>query len=74
MDEQWLACAIQRGRTGTLKELIPLMAVLQHHKSKLRPIIVLEVSLKGILKCVSCGLFCAVFAAESAISFPWIPM
>ena len=29
---------IQRGRTGTPKGLIPLMAVLQQHKSKVRPV------------------------------------
>ena len=38
MDEQWLACAIQRGRTGNPKGLIPLMAALQQHKSKVRPV------------------------------------
>ena len=37
-DEQWMACAIQRGRTGTPKGLIPLMAVLQQHKSKVCPV------------------------------------
>ena len=38
MDEQRLACAIQRGRTGTHKGLVPLMAELQQHKSKVRPV------------------------------------
>ena len=33
-----LACAIQRGRTGTPQELMPLTAVLQQHKSKVRPV------------------------------------